>query len=169
MLGFLDSLVPRSLQPPPIIMSQTLSAAERQELKALAHALDPVVIVGDAGLTPAVLAEIDRSLAAHELIKVRVTGDDREARLAIRDRVVDELEAAPVQVIGKLLVFHRAKPLEPESALPRVAKKARAAKKMRAPHREISSRKLKVEPNPPRTARVRKSGQKSTKKAFQSR
>lgn len=147
-------------------MSQSLRPAERQELKALAHALDPVVIVGEAGLTPAVLAEIDRSLAAHELIKVRVGGDDREARLAMRDRVVAELDAASVQVIGKLLVFYRAKPPEPPAPLPRVAKKAKV-RRAYVPTRKISSRKLKTEASPPRTARVRKAGQRSTKKSFQ--
>lgn len=147
-------------------MSQSLSPAERQELKALAHALAPVVIIGEAGLTPAVLAEIDRSLAAHELIKVRVGGDDREARLAMRDRVVAELDAASVQVIGKLLVFYREKPPEAPAPLPRVARKAKA-KRAYAPTRKISSRKLKTAPSPPRTARVRKAGQRSTKKSFQ--
>jgi putative YhbY family RNA-binding protein len=146
-------------------MSQSLRPAERQELKALAHALDPVVIVGEAGLTPAVLAEIDRSLAAHELIKVRVGGDDREARLAMRDRVVAELDAASVQVIGKLLVFYRAKPPEAPVQL-RVAKKAKV-RRAYVPTRKISSRKLKTAASPPRTARVRKAGVRSTKKSFQ--
>jgi len=84
-----------------------LSPAERSALRAEAHALNPVVIVGEAGLTPSVLKEIDASLKAHGLIKIRVFGDDREARLAIYQQVCAELDAAPVQHIGKLLVVYR--------------------------------------------------------------
>ena len=86
-----------------------LSPAERSELRTEAHALNPVVMVGEAGLTPAVLKEIDASLKAHGLIKVRVFGDDREARIAIYDPICSELGAAPVQHIGKLLVMYRPK------------------------------------------------------------
>ena len=91
-------------------MPHTLTPAERKALKARAHALDPVVLIGDAGLTPAVMAEIDRGLTSHELIKVRVFGDDREARLAMRDRIVEELSAESIQAIGKLLVLFRTAP-----------------------------------------------------------
>jgi RNA-binding protein len=150
-------------------MSQLLTPAARKDLKARAHELDPVVIVGDAGLTAGVLAEIDRSLGAHELIKVRVVGDDRDARLAMRDRIVAELDAASVQVIGKLLVFYREKPAdETPYQPPRTARKA-ARKVGFNPAYKVSSRKLKTEASPPRTARVRKSGQRSGKKAFQNR
>ncbi|MGH8809147.1 MAG: YhbY family RNA-binding protein, partial [Noviherbaspirillum sp.] len=58
-----------------------LTPAERSALRSDAHALNPVVIVGEAGLTPSVLKEIDTSLNAHGLIKVRVFGDDRDARI----------------------------------------------------------------------------------------
>ncbi len=154
-------------------MPQSLTPSERKTLKARAHALDPVVLVGDAGLTAAVLAEIDRSLAAHELIKVRVAGDDRDARLAMRDRVVDELSAAAVQTIGKLLVFYRRKPIaddEPLFRTPKAARKGAArGAKPRDPLSRVSTRKAKTDDSPPRTARVRKSGQRSSKKAFQNR
>ncbi len=151
-------------------MSPTLTPAARKSLKARAHALDPVVLIGDAGLTPGVLAEIDRSLSAHELIKVRVAGDDRDARLAMRDRVVAELGAAPVQTIGKLLVFWREKPFD-DAPLPirRVAKKKPSRKVAFNPAYKVSLRKRKTEASPPRTARIRKSGVRSGKKAFQGR
>jgi putative YhbY family RNA-binding protein len=84
-----------------------LTPAERSALRSQAHALHPVVIIGDAGLTPAVLKEIDASLNAHGLIKVRVFGDDREERLDIYETICDKLEAAPIQHIGKLLVLYR--------------------------------------------------------------
>lgn len=86
-----------------------LTPAERSKLRAEAHALDPVVIIGEAGLTPAVMKEINASLDAHGLIKVRVFGDDREARIAIYETICAELGAAPVQHIGKLLVVYRLK------------------------------------------------------------
>jgi len=86
-----------------------LTPAERSTLRAEAHALSPVVIIGEAGLTPGVLKEIDASLNSHGLIKVRVFGDDREARVTIYDTICEKLDAAPVQHIGKLLVVYRPK------------------------------------------------------------
>ena len=90
-----------------------LSPVKRRALKARAHALEPTVLVGSGGLTPAVAGEIDRSLTAHELIKVRVMGDDRDAREDILQRICDELNASPVQHIGKILVVYRPKPDAP--------------------------------------------------------
>lgn len=85
----------------------TLSSAsgQRAELRAAAHALKPVVLIGADGLTDAVLHEIAVHLAAHQLIKIRVCGDDRDARLAIYERICEALDAAPIQHIGKLLVI----------------------------------------------------------------
>lgn len=94
-------------------MPLQLTTTERRALKARAHALEPTVHVGNGGLTDAVAGEISRNLAAHELIKVRVLGDDREAREAILQRICDELDAAPVQHIGKILVVYRPAPEAP--------------------------------------------------------
>lgn len=96
----------------------TLSPAERSSLRSQAHALKPVVLIGADGLTDAVLKEIDVHLNAHELIKIRVFGDEREERLAIYDAICDRLHAAPIQHIGKLLVVWRPRPTE----TPRAAK-----------------------------------------------
>ena len=87
-----------------------LSVAERKAHRAEAHHLDPVVMIGNDGLTPAVLKETDSALKAHGLIKVRVLGDDREARETMYQRLAEELGAAPIQHIGKLLVLWRPKP-----------------------------------------------------------
>ena len=84
-----------------------LTTAERREHRANAHHLDPVVLIGAEGLTPAVRKEIDAALNAHGLIKVRVFGDDRAAREAMYQQLADELNAAPIQHIGKLLVLWR--------------------------------------------------------------
>jgi RNA-binding protein len=86
-----------------------LTPVERSALRAEAHGLKPVVMIGEAGLTPGVIKEIDLSLDSHGLIKVRVQGDDREARVAMYDTICADLEAAPVQHIGKLLVIYRPK------------------------------------------------------------
>ena len=88
---------------------QKLTPVERSALRAEAHALKPVVIIGEAGLTPSVMKEIAASLDSHGLIKVRVFGDDREMRSEIYDNICTELQAHPVQHIGKLLVIYRPK------------------------------------------------------------
>lgn len=88
-------------------MQINLTPVQRQHLKGLAHALNPVVMIGHQGLTDAVVREIAKALDAHELIKVRVLGDEREARIAIYEQICDGLDAAPVQHIGKLLVLYR--------------------------------------------------------------
>jgi len=93
-----------------IHVSLQLTITERKALKARAHALEPTVHVGNGGLTEAVAGEISRSLAAHELIKIKVLGDDRAAREVILQRICDELDAAPVQHIGKVLIVYRPAP-----------------------------------------------------------
>ena len=93
-----------------------LSIQDRKVHRAEAHHLDPVVMVGNEGLTPAVKKEIDAALRAHGLIKVRVHGDDRLAREEMYNAIADELGAAPIQHIGKLLVFWRPKPKKEREA-----------------------------------------------------
>lgn len=95
----------------------TLTPTERKAHKAAAHHLNPVVMIGGDGLTPAVLKEADAALKAHGLIKVRVFADDRAARETCLQDLCDRLDAAPVQHIGKLLVIWRPlaeKPAEPD-------------------------------------------------------
>ena len=87
-----------------------LTIAERKAHRAEAHHLDPVVMIGNDGLTPAVVKETDAALNAHGLIKVRVLGDDRAQRDAVYQQLADQLNAAPIQHIGKLLVLWRPKP-----------------------------------------------------------
>ena len=87
-----------------------LSIQDRKVHRAEAHHLDPVVLVGADGLTPSVKKEIDAALKAHGLVKVRVFGDDRLERERIYGEIADDLGAAQIQHIGKLLVFWRPKP-----------------------------------------------------------
>ena len=84
-----------------------LSIADRKVHRAEAHHLDPVVMIGSDGLTPAVTKEIEAELKAHGLIKVRMLGDDRLESERVFDTIPDDLGAAQIQHIGKLLVFWR--------------------------------------------------------------
>ncbi|EGZ47422.1 MULTISPECIES: ribosome assembly RNA-binding protein YhbY [Neisseria] len=88
-------------------MSEKLTPREIAELKARAHSLNPVVMIGQHGLTESVIKETDAALKAHELIKVRVLGDDRQERIAICEALCGAVDAQLVQHIGKLLVLWR--------------------------------------------------------------
>lgn len=87
-----------------------LTSHQRKEKRADAHHLDPVVLIGGDGLTPAVVHEIDSALNAHGLIKVRVFSDDRASRETMFASLAEQLHAAPIQHIGKLLVLWRPVP-----------------------------------------------------------
>jgi len=87
-----------------------LTSRERSELRSAAHPLRPVVLIGDNGLTDAVLKEIDRALASHGLIKVRAGGSDRDEREAMLAAICDALSCAPVHHLGKMLILFRPLP-----------------------------------------------------------
>jgi len=92
-----------------------LTPAQRKEKRSDAHHLDPVVMIGADGLTPAVVKETNAALNAHGLIKVRVLSDDRANRESIFAELADQLSAAPIQHIGKLLVLWRPMPEKEEA------------------------------------------------------
>lgn len=117
-----------------------LTPAERSALRSQAHALNPVVLIGESGLTPSVMKEIDASLNAHGLIKVRVFGDDRIARIGMYESICEQLAAAPIQHIGKLLVLYRPQPEAP---------KERSDKRGKGGMREVTI----VKPSPSGTKR----------------
>ena len=100
----------------------TLTSHQRKEKRADAHHLHPVVLIGAEGLTPAVVQETDAALNAHGLIKVRVFSDERAARETMLATLTDQLSAAPIQHIGKLLVLWRPIPekekIEREDRMP---------------------------------------------------
>src|SRR5688500_15978038 len=93
-----------------------MTPLQRKALRARAHSIDPVVMVSGGGLSAGVLGEIDRSLKSHELIKVRVFGEDREARDALLAEICRKTGAEPVQHIGKILVIYREQPKEDSEA-----------------------------------------------------
>ena len=87
-----------------------LSKKQNQHLKALAHHLKPVILMGANGLTEAVLAEIELALDHHELIKIKVASEDRDTKHLIIEAIVRETKAHKVQVIGKTLILYRQSP-----------------------------------------------------------
>ena len=93
-------------------MPVSLTPRERASLKARAHALEPVVQVGGAGLTDALVGEVDRALSAHELIKIKIAGDDRGVRAALAEAVCARTDAALVSQVGKVFVLWRPLPAE---------------------------------------------------------
>lgn len=126
-----------------------VSPAQRADLRSQAHALKPVVLIGAEGLTDAVLAEIKVHLAAHELIKIRVFGDERDDRVAIYESICDTLSAAPIQHIGKLLVIWKPQAAAAPAAKPTGAKGKPAAPTAReaaggSPKRGAAPRVVKV-------------------------
>ncbi len=93
-----------------------LNSKQIAYLRGLAHTLNPVVMIGNNGLTDAVLKEIDVSLNAHELIKVQVAGDDRDLRKSLLTEIAEKTNAVAVHHIGKQLVFYRASDMVKASA-----------------------------------------------------
>ena len=120
-----------------------LAPTQRRALRAAAHHLNPVVSISQKGLTPSVLTEIDRCLKAHELIKLRLYGIEREDRDALFTEICNALNCAAVQHIGNLLVLWRENPKDPaaqESAPARRRKEPPATKKQAAARSEARSR-----------------------------
>ena len=118
-----------------------ISPAQRKALKAKAHDLSPVVMIGNDGLTSGVVKEAEIAINSHNLIKVRVFGDDRENRIAIYEALCDKLGAAPVQHIGKLLVIWRPEPLIKDANAPYARggnKTKKSIQAPRSPNRPVS-------------------------------
>jgi putative YhbY family RNA-binding protein len=152
-----------------------LTPAARQELRARAHCLHPVVTVAGNGLTQSVLAELERSLQAHELIKVRLQGVEREERGALLAEICTRLEAAPVQRIGNILIVWRPKreekapekkePLPPNPATAKsaaafaaAARRAALAKAVAEQKRDDTRRRSLPRSQPPRSRTAPRGG-----------
>jgi RNA-binding protein len=138
-----------------------LTSGEHTRLKAHAHKLHPVVIVGGKGLTEAVLHAIDASLKSHELIKVKVASDDRAVRETVLADICAAVGASPVQHIGKILVLYRENPVLPVAPAPQPAparaKPARAKPARAKPARAKPARAkpARAKPAPARAARAK--------------
>ena len=117
-----------------------ITSQERSALRAAAHPLRPVVLIGDRGLTESVLKEIDLNLKAHQLIKVRVAGDDREARSTMLETICETLSCATVHHLGKTLIIYRP---DPEARTQILAKPAEApTRAVRKPSEPYTPKKL---------------------------
>jgi putative YhbY family RNA-binding protein len=118
---------------------KALTPAERRALRAQAHHLNPIIMIGDAGLTPGVIREIDLALKSHELIKIRVLGEDRERRHDLLPEICAALDASPVQEIGKMLVIFRPLPEEEKAQQAAVVRRKRKKQPFR-PKRAFQNR-----------------------------
>jgi putative YhbY family RNA-binding protein len=131
--------------------SNVMTPAERKALKARAHRLEPVVLIGGEGLSDAVLAEIDRALARHELIKVRAPGLERAEREAALGEICARCGAQAVQHIGKVLVLYReAPPAQTAAASAGAARGKRPATRSGRRESRSASRRPESAPRPSR-------------------
>lgn len=142
-----------------------LTSRERSDLRSAAHPLRPVVLIGDNGLSDAVLKEIDLALTSHGLIKVRAGGDDREARDAMLATICEMLSCAPVHHLGKTLILFRPLPgnvkpaalaaQEPEAPAKRRASEPYTPKKLAAEGKSLAKRPRRSESEEPAPAKKR--------------
>lgn len=134
-----------------------LTSRKRSDLRSAAHPLCPVVLIGDNGLTEAVLKEIDLALNSHGLIKVRADGKKREDREAMLATVCETLSCAPVHHLGKILILYRPMPgnvqfpgVSADERPKRKASEPYTPKKLAAEGKSVSkTRKIRYEPNEP--------------------
>lgn len=104
MLGLKYSLIMRE--------NPVLSSKTKRALKQQAHHLHPIIIIGQQGLTPAVIAETDKSLKAHELLKVKLNQPDKESRKKMAAELCEETGAECLQIIGNIALIYRKNPEE---------------------------------------------------------
>ncbi len=95
-----------------------MDATSKKYLKARAHTLKPAVMIGQAGLTDAVLAEIDIALDSHELIKIKIRAD-KDERIAMGNAICDKTGAILVQFIGQIAIIYKVKPQKPNKPKPK--------------------------------------------------
>lgn len=97
----------------------TLTPSQKKFLRGIAHGLNPIIIIGSQGVTDNLMAELEKSLHHHELLKVKMAAGEREDRKAIIDYVVNQTKAKLVQTVGKMFVIYRARTKNPELQLPK--------------------------------------------------
>lgn len=119
-----------------------ITPEQRRALRAAAHHLNPVVTIAGKGLADTVVREIDRSLKAHELIKVKLVGIEREDRETLLNEICDQLDCAPVQHIGNTLILWREKPEDPKKSAVATRRGKPMTKKQAAAAQEKPRRRL---------------------------
>lgn len=100
------------------LTQKTLTEKQKKYLRGLAHAREPVVLIGQGGLSPAITGELATALGAHELVKVRARVGDREQRDTIFAELAQQTDSALVQRIGNVAVFYRPRKDKPRIILP---------------------------------------------------
>jgi RNA-binding protein len=102
-------------------MKTTLGLSQNQKkfLRGIAHGLNPVIIIGAQGVTDNLMAELERALSHHELLKIKMAGGEREERKEVIDYVVQQTRAQLVQSVGKMFVLYRPRPKDPQLVLPK--------------------------------------------------
>ena len=96
-----------------------LSSSQKRFLRGITHSLDPVIMVGQKGVTPAVIKEFDGALSHHELVKVKLSDADREARAESIEQLRAGTKSELVQTIGRMASFYRRNPKQPRIELPK--------------------------------------------------
>jgi RNA-binding protein len=131
-----------------------ITSRERSTLRSAAHSLRPVVLIGDKGLSDAVLKEIDLNLTSHGLIKVRAGGQERDARDEMLAALCDALSCAPVHHLGKMFILYRPQPGQKSLLAPAPAAADRPKRKPSAPHvpKKLAAQGKTLD-KPPRAAR----------------
>jgi len=99
--------------------ARPLSASQKRHLRGFAHEIKPVILVGQKGVTEALLAEFAGALEHHELVKVKLADDDRESRAESIERIRDHAGAELVQAIGKTATFYKRNPDRNQYPLPK--------------------------------------------------
>ena len=112
--------------------SSTLTGKQRSYLRALAHPQKPLVQIGHGGLTAAVVTAIDGALQTHELIKVRITGNEELSAAEIAPEVAKRTRSSVAQVIGKTVVLYRARKNDPVIVLPKAGAKPKKSSPAKA-------------------------------------
>ncbi|MGH8236426.1 MAG: ribosome assembly RNA-binding protein YhbY [Steroidobacteraceae bacterium] len=102
----------------PNLTQKSLTEKQQRHLRGLAHAREPVVLIGQGGLSPAISGELETALGAHELVKVRARVGDRDQRDSIFAELAQQTSSALVQRIGNVAVFYRPRKDKPRIILP---------------------------------------------------
>jgi RNA-binding protein len=97
----------------------SLSSSQKRYLRGLAHGLSPIVHIGNKGVTAALVKEFGNALDQHELVKVKIAGDDRDARTGQIEALAAQAAAEVVQRIGHVACYFRRNSVEPKIALPK--------------------------------------------------
>ena len=100
-------------------MTLPLTSSQKRHLRSLAHGLKPVVMVGGKGVTPSLIAELDSALSHHELVKIKIAAEDRDARDESLNALVQQVGGSLVQRIGNVAVIWRRSDTRPQIELPR--------------------------------------------------